>query len=121
MISILAITSIALLYVHQQIELVRLSYTIDTKEKRLEDMLDHKESLEYNINDLESPSRLEKALSFAKIDIAFPRRSQIVRVSNVSPSAKGARLKEAGIERKVSKFGILDLFDLKAEAQAKEK
>ena len=54
--SVAVITLVALVYVHQQVELVKLSYSIETKEKKLRVMLDRKERLDYNINNLEAPS-----------------------------------------------------------------
>ena len=60
--SIATVTIIALAYVHQQVELVKLGYAIDYKEKNLEYILDRVNGLEYNISDLEKPSRLESVL-----------------------------------------------------------
>lgn len=121
MISIAVVTLAALIYVHQQVELVKLSYAIDYKEKNLEDMLDRKQNLEYNINNLEAPSRLEKVLVSRKVDIAFPKRSQVVRAANYSHNTRSSAIRAAGVERKVNRFGIFEFFGLKAEAQAKEK
>ena len=56
------LTLVALIYVHQQVELLKLSYAIDYKEKKLKDILDRKEVLGYNISNLEDPSRLEGIL-----------------------------------------------------------
>ena len=120
-ISIAAVTFAALVYVHQQIEAVKLSYAIDNKEKRLEYMLDQKCSLEYNINNLSAPSRLERTLLSRKIDLAFPKRGQIVRAANAPWNGGNSRVRTAGIEQKINRFGILEFFGLRAEAQAKEK
>lgn len=114
-------TLIALVYVHQHIELVKLSYAIDSKEKNLEDILDRKENLEYNIEGLEAPSRLEKALLSRNIDITLPRRSQIVKVAQMPSNAKTRSYKTIGLERKTNIFGIFQFFGLRAEAQAKER
>ena len=76
--SIAVVTLVALVYVHQQVELVKLSYSIETREKKLKVLLDHKERLDYNINDLESPARLEKILMSKNIDVAFPGKYHVV-------------------------------------------
>lgn len=113
---------IALVYVHQQIELVKLSYVIDYKERKLEYILDHKDNLEYNINDLEAPSRLEKSLVSRKIDVFFPKKGQIVKVVKIAPAnIRKASLGTVGIERKVNRFGIFEFFGLSREAQAEER
>jgi hypothetical protein len=100
---------------------VKLSYAIDSKEKNLEDILDRKENLEYNIEGLEAPSRLEKALLSRNIDITLPRRSQIVKVAQMPSNAKTRSYKTIGLERKTNIFGIFQFFGLRAEAQAKER
>lgn len=115
-------TVMALLYVHQQIELVKLSYLIECKEKAIKDMLDHKESLGYNIDNLESPSRLEGALLAKNIAITFPKRGQVIKVVKVPANMNGGRaLNTIGLEKKVNIFGIFEFFSAGREAQAKEK
>ena len=112
----------ALIYVHQQIEVVKLSYALDNKERKAEDMLDRKRALEYNINGLASPTRLEKALYSQRIDVAFPKRSQVVMAHpKAEHRLKNVFMKETAIERKTVKFSVLDIFGLRAEAQAREK
>ena len=120
--SITAATFIALVYVHQQVEVVKLSYAIDNKERKAEDMLDRKRALEYNINGLAAPTRLEKALYSQRIDIAFPKRSQVVMAHpKAEHRPKNVSMKETAIEREAAKFSILDIFGLMVEAQAREK
>ena len=121
-ICICAVTLTALIYVHQQVELVKLSYAIGFKEKKLKEILDHKESLSYNIENLESPSRLERVLLAQKIDIAFPKRTQVVKTKKVAPTLRKEDVVRAtAIERKVDLFGILEFFSPNREAQAEEK
>ena len=114
------VTMIALLYVHQQIELVKLSYAIDFKEKRLKDILDHNEGLGYNIENLESPSRLEQALLSKNIDVSYPKRGQVVSgTGNLKQPAQFGR--DIGLHKKADMFGFFEFFSLRAEAQAREK
>ncbi len=123
-ISIIILTLASLLYVHQQVELVKLSYAIDYKEKKLEHALDRKEALRYNIKQLEDPSRLEKILIAKKIDVSFPKKGQVVNAYILSSNTKSkieGSVKSAGIERKTNIFKIFEFFGLRAEAQAKER
>jgi len=116
------ITLVALIYVHQQVELVKLSYSIEHKEKRLKDMLDRKNSLGYNIDNLEAPLRLEQALLSKNVDIAFPRRANVVKIARVKYNPRGFEaIRSASLERKFSLFGITEFLSPKAEAQAKER
>lgn len=121
-ISIMAITLIALIYVHQQIETVKLSYTLGVKENNLERMLDRREALRYNIKALENPSRLEKVLLSRNIYTAFPRKAQIVNMITTRPAANTPEpVRAAGIEKKIVYPKIFEFLGLRAEAQAKEK
>ena len=117
------ITLVALIYVHQQVELVKLSYSIGKKEMVLKDMLDRKDRLGYNVNDLESPSRLEKALLSRKVDIAYPKRANIVKVARLRyvGEQREDRLRSVGFERKFNLFGIAEFLSPRAEAQVKER
>jgi len=116
------ITLIALIYVHQQVELVKLSYSIERKEKRVKDMLDRRESLGYNVNNLEAPYRLEQALLSGNVDIAFPRRANVVKIARLRHNPRGFEaIRSSGLERKFNLFGITEFFSPRAEAQAKER
>lgn len=115
-------TLIALVYVHQQVELVKLSYAIDYKEKCLKVMIDRREGVVYNINNLEDPARLERVLLAKKIDISFPKRRQVFAAAeSVSRAKYKGSSRVVGFERKPSSAGILEFLGLKAEAQAKER
>ena len=119
--SIAVVTIAALVYVHQQVELVKLSYSIESKEKKLKDMLDHKERLDYNINNLEDPARLEKILMSKNIDVAFPGKYNVVKVAKLADRSAEDRLRSSSIDRKFNVFGIADFLSPRAEAQAKER
>ena len=118
---IILATLLALVYVHQQVELVKLSYTIETRDKMLKDMLDHKGSLDYNISNLEDPSRLENVLSSKNIDVSFPNRFHVVKAARPAPkSISVERLRSSVLETKFLS-GITEFLSPRAEAQAKEK
>lgn len=115
-------TLAALVYVHQQVELVKLSYDIECKERRLKDMLDRRESLGYNINNLESPFRLEQVLMSRKINVGFPKRGHVVSPAKFASAVDATgNLKLALAEKKFNFLGFLDFFSPRAEAQAGEK
>lgn len=119
---VIAITLGALIYVHQQIELVKLSYAIECKEKKLKDVLDHRESLGYNIDNLESPGRLEQVLLSRKIDVGFPRQGHIVGMTKLASAASHEdRMGRVFADKKINFLGFLDFFNPRAEAQAREK
>jgi len=119
---IMFLTAIGLIYVHQQVELVKLSYSIGIKERCLKEMLDHRESLSYNIDNLEAPLRLEQVLSSQKIDLAFPRSAHVVDMMRSGYFAHGKHARPVGVEGKLNPIaGLLDFFTPRAEAQASER
>ncbi len=120
-VSIATVTLVALIYVHQQVELVKLSYAIETKEKKLKVMLDHKEQLDYNIDNLEAPSRLEKILFARNIDVAFPGKYNVVKVAKVVNGRPEDHLRYSSIDKKFNAFGVFDFLSPRAEAQARER
>lgn len=110
-------TVVALIYVHQQVELVKLSYAIERKEKKLREILDRNEGLGYNIENLEDPARLGQILVAKNVDVAFPKPDHIVRGAAARRYSAVDRVRSAGIENRFNLFGILEVFSQKAEAQ----
>lgn len=118
--SIGLVALIALAYVHQHVELVKLSYSIQYNEKRVAKLLDRNGRLGYNIDNLEDPSRLETILRGQNIDIALPKRGQIVKASQPSGENRSSSSGETAVEWKAP-FKVFEFLGLRAEAQAKEK
>ena len=110
------VTIMALLYVHQQVELVKLSYVIECKEKTLKDILDRNEGLGYNIDNLEAPNRLEEALLAKRVEVAFPKRGHVVQLAS-SKYTGNRRAYKLKVPKKPDIFAMLDSFISKAEAQ----
>ena len=119
--SIAVVTLVALVYVHQQVELVKLSYSIETKEKELKVVLDRKERLDYNINNLEAPSRLEKVLISKNIDVGFPGKHNVMKVARFTSGNMEEGIRATSLDRKFNLFGIVDFLSPRAEAQVKER
>ena len=117
---IAVITLLALLYVHQQVEMVKLSYAIEYKESLLKDVLDRNDGLGYNIGNLESPSRLEQVLLAKRIDITFPAKGQVVNAANPRVrSGRDGRFYTLNTLKKADTWGIFDFFTSRAEAQVR--
>lgn len=114
---VVSATLVALLYVHQQVELVKLSYSIELKEKTLKDVLDHNEGLGYNIDNLEAPNRLEEALLAKKIEVAFPKRGHVVRLASSKHSGRDHRPYTLKAAKRHDIFAFFDFLTPKAEAQ----
>lgn len=119
------ITCVALSYVHQQVELVKLSYSIGYKEKKLKESLDRNASLSYNIENLEDPLRLEEVLLAKNINITMPKRANIVRtvsgseLANLDGQKTQESLRVIGLKKGMEFLRFLDIFSSKAEAQTR--
>jgi len=111
------LTIATLFYVHQNIEIVKLGYSINNKEKTLTYFLDQQKRLVYNLNKLESPSVLNKKLSYKDIELVQTDKNSIYYVS-----AKNIEMANAG---NINNYrtsvidGFLDTLTVKAQAQQK--
>lgn len=117
------VTFAALVYVHQQVELVKLSYEIDCKEKKVKEMLDHKGILRYNISNLESPSRLEMALLEKKVSVSYPKKGQVIKLARVPSyvAENGKFLRVSGLEERAGIFKLFDFLGGRVASSVREK
>ncbi len=115
------VTLTALVYVHQQVELVKLSYEIDCKEKKLKEMLDRKGILRYNISNLESPSRLEKVLLERKVSVSYPKKGHVIRLARNPSYVPNRSLRVSGLEERAGIFKLFDFLGGRPEVHAREK
>lgn len=118
------ITSIALLYVHQQVQLLRISYEINKSEKKISGLLDQNKILIYNVTRLKSPVYLDNKFLSAKKDYAIPKQWQVVEVAAKSSVPNGGILRRvaSGSRRdseEATVFGrIFKIFGKPREAMA---
>jgi cell division protein FtsL len=68
------VTIVALGYVHQQVELLRINYAINCNKDNLSLLLDQNSALRYNVNNLQSPIYLERVLSAKDVNLEVPSR-----------------------------------------------
>ena len=115
------ITIAALIYVHQNIELIKLSYAIDSKEKRLSVLLDQKEKLIYNLNNITSPSQLERVLVTKHVDVEYPHKEQVIRVAMRRAVNSHGPVQYASVSRTSVVNTMLDFIGMGPEAHAKER
>jgi cell division protein FtsL len=118
---IIFVTLVALIYVHQQVELVKLSYSIGCKEKKLKEILDRNEGLGYNIENLEDPARLEQVLLAKNLDMKLPRPTNIVSAARLNKARAEDNLRSSGLDRKLNIFGVFEIFSPRAEAQTRDR
>ncbi len=105
------ITTTTFGYAHQRIEAIRYSYQIKKNGIALNNLLDRRRELEYNVARLMAPTYLELQLAKGDVKMVLPERWQVY---------EAAGLREDTIRPTMPQFvrNIVGLFSLKSEAQA---
>ena len=109
--------SCALMYVHQEVEMVKTGFHINKNRQSLTLLLDQYKSLVYNLSRLESPGTIEDALSLNDIRLCMPA------VNNVHHFVRGnIVLSDGSAATEGKKSFLANLFDrFPAKAEAKDK
>ncbi len=116
--STVVVTICTLLYVHQNIEILKTGYSISTNQKALSYSLDQHRRLVYNLGKLKSPLALETRLHAEEIKLVEADINHIYYASVAS--AKGVNKASSGFikNNRVRLIDrMLDLFTEKAEAR----
>jgi len=74
------ITSLCLLFVRQQVQIVKLSYKLRDKEKSLTRTIDHNRVLLYNNTSLKAPKYLATMLRQNNMELALPETTAVAKV-----------------------------------------
>lgn len=105
----------SLFYVSQEVEAVKVGYTIRKQEETRTLFLDRARALKYNIARLKAPNTLEKRLVAQKINLQAPRSWQTLIISPASAKEQAATRSLMGQGPMFNKFLIGT-----AQAEAKE-
>ena len=103
-------------YVSQEVEAVKIGYTIRKQEETKTLFLDRARALKYNIARLKAPNTLEKRLTAQKISLQSPKTWQTLVISSGEAQRKPAA--EASLLSSSPMLG--KLFMGTAQAEAKE-
>ena len=115
--SVIIITIISLSYVHQQVEVLRLSYMIEAKEQSISKLLDHQDHLVYNIGIKKAPSYICHTLIEGGRDLIMPEGKQYVYMVE-SRSAPMERKK--GLKKRPKVVRLFSFITQLREAEAEE-
>jgi len=105
----------ALIYVHQEVEIVKTSVLINKNRQRVTLLLDQYRSLVYNLSRLEAPKRIEDTLSLNEITLCMLEKGNIQRFQR--PEAAEAEIEEELKPRISFLARMFDRFSTKAEAK----
>ena len=86
--AMILITSAGLFYVYEEVEAVKIGYTIRKQEETKTLMLDRTRALKYNIARLKAPNNLEKKLLAQRIVLEPPKSWQTIVMPGTAPSQK---------------------------------
>lgn len=114
LISIAILTALALSYVWQKVELVKVSYEVKKAEGEIGRLLDRNGSLVYNVASLSSPSRLAREVEARNLVVVSPKNFEIVRLIQIEP-VESQIYGQAQARR-----SIFSLFTLSAQAEASQ-
>lgn len=112
---ILICAVISIFYVHQEIEIFKTSFKINKHNEEVSFLLDQYRSLVYNLSRLESPKRIEQALSANDIMLCMPSVDNIRKVGVIT-----ARYEDNNVEQGAKESFLVRVFDrLSTRAEAK--
>lgn len=77
-------TLVALAYVHQQVELLRINYAINCNQDNLSLLLDQNSALRYNVDSLQSSFYLERAFVEKEANLEVPSRWYTIGLAEAS-------------------------------------
>jgi len=109
-------TLVSLMYVHQQVNLVKLSYLIKDNEKRVEMLVDQNEFLKYNVASLKSPEVLEEVMLARDIELFHPEDCQFVKIDLY----KNRKVRRKRKTKNLAKMMFSYVFALKRTAVAQD-
>lgn len=84
LVGIAFLTAALLLYVHEQVEMLRASYRIQKVSTDLSKKSEDYRRLTFEVAQLRSPQNLEKRLGELPLPLALPREIQVLRVQELS-------------------------------------
>jgi hypothetical protein len=80
------VTSALLLYVHEKVEILRVSYRIHEKSRHLSEKAEEFRRMKFEVAQLRSPQNLEKRLGELELPLALPKQIQALRVPATMPA-----------------------------------
>jgi hypothetical protein len=108
------ITVLLLLYVHQQVANLQVSYRLNKQQEQLTRMIDTYKNLRFELASLKSPTRVEQKLAEADIALVLPTEVKVVRATTLPAHM----LTVAKLSPETKKTSIFSVMGIEREAQA---
>ena len=100
----------ALLYVHQEIEIIKTGYVLEMRQARLYEILNQHRNLVYTLAKLENPENIERSLYLGNRNLYIPEKRNIFELK-----------RDMDLNTKKQKFflaGLVDKIYTMAEARS---
>jgi cell division protein FtsL len=78
-------TFLLFLYVHAQVSLVSVSYSLDRQSKKLAESQEEYRRLKFEVEQLRAPRRLEEKMKEWGLELSLPKEVRVVRVPMPDP------------------------------------
>lgn len=113
---LIAGTMVAILYVGQQVEATKLGYQINQQQVVMDEMLDQRQMLLYNVYNLKSPENLQQSFSkkYKKSDEFEIAGNKQIMVLSGAKAGKNASVKKTA-PRLANIFGFTSLAEAKTQ------
>ncbi len=111
--AVVVVVLVLLVYVRQRVELLKVGYEVRSKEVAYLDLLDQNRILDYNVNTLSSPSKLERFLKATNKKYRIASRREILQLNREPQEAPSVRALDSSGKR-----ALAGLLSLKAQAEA---
>lgn len=79
------VTAVLLLYVHERVEMLRISYQIQKKSSQLSHEAEEYRRITFEVAQMRSPQNLEKRLEELSLPLTLPKSIQVLRVPPEPP------------------------------------
>ncbi len=99
------VTLLLLVYVHEQVSLVRISYLLDSKSDALVRMSEEYRQLKFEVDQLKAPRLLEEKMKNLSLDLTLPQEIHVVRTPAVRlDAAKGQDISVGSVPGRMFEF-----------------
>ena len=109
-------TLLLLLYVHEQIVVFQVSYSIEKKEREVARLSENYKTAKFNLARLRSPQALNERMKKMSLDLTMPTDQEIVKI--LKPKSTGLPSMKTTFEQQPFRF--LSFGHFIKEAQAKD-
>lgn len=89
------LTLLLLLYVHEQIALVRVSYLMDAKSVQLNRLVEEYRQIKFEVDQLKAPRLLEEKMKNLSMTLTLPQEIHVIKTPALKLSAQDRQLSPA--------------------------